>query len=728
MGTYNIAEKSQYIFPVGTFLLEVNGTTDTKWNQTFYVNGEEFAEGHYWNGGTKVKYERYKYYDYVDGTSGDDELYSHNGRSGSWIYGNGASDELILNWNGTFDDHFNGQGGNDKLVGRGGDDTLWGGSGNDALFGGDGDDELVGGLGDDLLYSGPLTDGESDTLTGGDDSDTFFLGDSTVQQSDVFTGEGVDWGNLALSLAGDVSDLAFTIIPGLGTIGKITKEFVPMIFDVAKALSNEGETVIAPAEGTTGSATITDFDPSEDVIFIPLPSDGDIYLDQNSNGNNLLKVMHDTTGTDVIATVQLSDDVNSLEGYSSGALQQDWFSILERTALIIDSDDAQDYKTNTKLNIADADLENLGTNKFLVLGAYGGFEVAGSNQSDYIYGTQHNDVLAGYEQESTAGTASNDVFYGFAGDDEFAGGGGADRIYGGDGSDTSNYSHSGGGIQVDLSTLTNGYVAAQDGYGTTDWLYSIENIVGSDVGNDDIGGDDNANILMGMGGDDTLEGFGGNDTIDGGNGSDSLSGGNGDDYLVGGINYDPVDQNDTLDGGDGNDTLYGGDRNDSLVGGNGHDYLYGQSDQDTLIGGNGDDYLSGSYGSDMLQAGMGTDTVHGGSHNDNIDGGMGDDLMTGGDGNDTLLGGKGYDTMSGNAGADTFILGGNYKTDTITDFNSTEGDKIEIDNSIYGFSSLNDLSFDSATGELTAPTAVETIAILQNPVGFAISSDNISLF
>ncbi len=666
MATYNInTNTSPYHFGVGKFELQIRGNDTPLTNQDNYINGNEHTDGSY-GSPTKTYYDRYTYYDQVEGNSNDNLIQSSDGKSASWTY-NTVGDPVTVSrsWGGTFDDYFDGNGGNDKLIGKGGNDTLLGGSGHDALYGGDGDDSLLGNNGHDLLYTGPLTDGESDTLTGGNGSDTFFLGDSTVQQSDVFTGEGVDWGNLALSLAGDFSDLAFTIIPGLGTIGKIAKEFVPMIFDVAKALSNEGETVIPPAEGTTGSATITDFNPSEDVIFIPLPNDGDIYLDQNSNGNNLLKVMHDTTGTDVIATVELSDDVNSLEGYSSGALQQDWFSILERTALIIDSDDAQDYKTNTNLNIDDADLENLGTNKFLVLGAYSGVQVGGSNESDYMYGTQHNDVLAGYEQENTVGTASNDVFYGFAGDDEFAGGAGADRIYGGDGSDTANYSHSSGGIQVDLLTLTNGYVEAQDGHGTTDWLYSIENIVGSDQGDDSIGGDHGANKIVGWGGDDTIYGYQGNDT---------------------------------------------------LLGGYGEDTIYGNMGDDQILGQGNTDYLSGLVGDDSIWGAWGDDTLLGGDGNDYLSGGSKNDYINGGDDNDTLV---------GNNDADTFVFDGSSGIDTILDFDSNEGDMIEIHMSDYGISSLNNVSFNSGTGELSVNSV--DIAILQNPVGFAVSSDNISL-
>jgi subtilisin-like proprotein convertase family protein len=59
----------------------------------------------------------------------------------------------------------------------------------------------------------------------------------------------------------------------------------------------------------------------------------------------------------------------------------------------------------------------------------------------------------------------------------------------------------------------------------------IENAFGGD-GNDLIGGNNSANVLMGMRGNDILYGMDGNDTLDGGTGNDVLDGGSGIDYAV----------------------------------------------------------------------------------------------------------------------------------------------------------------------------------------------------
>ncbi|HSL13043.1 MAG TPA: hypothetical protein VK882_02195 [Nitrososphaeraceae archaeon] len=60
----------------------------------------------------------------------------------------------------------------------------------------------------------------------------------------------------------------------------------------------------------------------------------------------------------------------------------------------------------------------------------------------------------------------------------------------------------------------------------------------------------------------------------------------------------------------------------------------------------------------------GDDKLYGGKGNDKLHGGRGDDELDGGEGSDILTGGR---------GADTFICD---SADTITDYNSAEGDKI----------------------------------------------------
>ena len=90
-------------------------------------------------------------------------------------------------------------------------------------------------------------------------------------------------------------------------------------------------------------------------------------------------------------------------------------------------------------------------------------------------------------------------------------------------------------------------------------------------------------------------------------------------------------------------------------------YTLLQDGGDSLLGGNGDDILFGQGGNDLLN------------------GGNGNDLLIGGKGNDTLIGGAGADTFAWKAG-DTNSGG----FDVIKDFNSSEGDKLDLSDLLQG--------------------------------------------
>jgi Ca2+-binding RTX toxin-like protein len=154
--------------------------------------------------------------------------------------------------------------------------------------------------------------------------------------------------------------------------------------------------------------------------------------------------------------------------------------------------------------------------------------ILGTPGNDFIVGTAGNDVICGL--------GGNDIIKGLTGDDQIDGNAGSDRIVGGQGNDVINggegddwvrYSDSPSSVTIDLSQGT-----AQDGFGGTDTLISIERAFGSK--NDDmLIGDDNDNVLSGLAGNDTLYGNGGNDRLLGGFGDDTIYGGDGDDRLEG---------------------------------------------------------------------------------------------------------------------------------------------------------------------------------------------------
>jgi len=200
-----------------------------------------------------------------------------------------------------------------------------------------------------------------------------------------------------------------------------------------------------------------------------------------------------------------------------------------------------------------------------------------------------------------------------------------------------------------------------------------------------------------------LFGFSGNDTLSGGTGDDTLSGGTGDDTLVGGTGNDRASFRSaaagvTVDVGAGSAT------------GDGTDVL---STIEDVIGSAFADILTGDANANRLDGDAGADTISGGGGIDKLIGDKGDDTLSGDAGNDTLFGGEGNDLLIGGAAdADTFayaeiadgeavltdvaiVAGG----DTISDFVTGDGDKIQISAEAFGLSTLTaTINFFSMTG------------------------------
>ncbi|MDJ0510870.1 MAG: calcium-binding protein [Crocosphaera sp.] len=138
--------------------------------------------------------------------------------------------------------------------------------------------------------------------------------------------------------------------------------------------------------------------------------------------------------------------------------------------------------------------------------------------------------------------------------------------------------------------------------------------------------------------------------------------------------------------------------------------------------------LIGKYGDDVLQGADRGDYLYGGFNSDNNATPFayehdGNDLLQGNEGNDTLTGGSGDDILYGGSGADTFFFNSTHGTDTIKDFTASEGDMIKIDQSVFGISSLSDVSFDAATNELFVTGQTDALAVLENQSGFDLLTD-----
>jgi Ca2+-binding RTX toxin-like protein len=210
-----------------------------------------------------------------------------------------------------------------------------------------------------------------------------------------------------------------------------------------------------------------------------------------------------------------------------------------------------------------------------VFGGSGHDELWGGNGNDWLYGQDdddqvhggedHDHVYGGNGDDDVYGEGGNDVVSGGAGDDYLYGGGNNDTLYGGTGDNWIS-----GGTGIDTLSMNEDFSAAMPQYSyavaTVDlmdnsayvvghldrfvhvWnsLEDIENIVGTnEIGSgvdnlieDILRGDNNANSISGLRGDDLLEGRGGNDTLSGGEGNDIVIGGGGADTLWGGAHAD----------------------------------------------------------------------------------------------------------------------------------------------------------------------------------------------
>lgn len=163
----------------------------------------------------------------------------------------------------------------------------------------------------------------------------------------------------------------------------------------------------------------------------------------------------------------------------------------------------------------------------------------------------------------------------------------------------------------------------------------------------------------------------------GGSGGDTLTGNQAGNFMLG------LDGADSVFGGAGADDLNGNVGADTVDGGDGDDWVRGGKDNDRIFGGAGDDpHVNGN---------LGNDTVFGGAGNDTVYGGQGDDQIAGDDGDDLISGDLGFDSLTGGAGADRFVLRVGAAADWVSDFDSAQGDRVQIAQGLtYSLTSYQD--------------------------------------
>lgn len=631
-----------------------------------------------------------------------------------------ASDSSAVLHGGLGNDGLDGSSQADRIFGEDGDDALKGGAGDDSLEGGAGQDIVAGDAGADTLRGGT----DDDKINGGDDNDVAF-GESGNDRLSGNNGNDVLDGGIGLDiLYGNVGDDTLN--------GDSEPDFLN---------GNEGNDSLV---GGTGNDTLRGgfrveitqigFDEQGQPIFSEPKFFEDLGQDslEGEEGNDILE---SGAGDDLLVGGAGNDSID-------GGNDLDTVSYLNSPAgVTVNIDETNNYN-NPGFS---TDLEPIFT---ITAGtALDGFGTQDTLRNlENIIGSEHDDILIGNSQDNQIqALAGNDLLIGNAGND---------RLDGGDGIDAVSYRRDPGAVTINLAQNQ-----AQDGFGNTDELFNIENVIGSAFG-DRIIGDDNNNVISAGGGNDTVSGAGGNDTLFGEEDNDVLNGDAGNDLLIGGSGIGWP--SDFLNGGDGSDTasyftapsgvsasllqkngwagdatgdqfdsienLEGSNFDDFLVGDNGNNSLRGLAGKDELDGGLGDDtlkgddgndvlwgndgndHLAGDAGNDILRGGMGNDVLDGAQDDNTLEGGLGDDTLTAGEGNNRLDAGEGNNTVTAGNGNNTVYAGPGNDAITLGNGNNQvyagEGENTitsgQGDNLIYGGSKADIITVGDGDNQIYA--------------------------
>jgi len=479
--------------------------------------------------------------------------------------------------------------------------TLFGGDGNDVLTGGDKGDKIFGGEGADTLAGGggaSTVIADRDRLFGEAGADVFTQGDANNGRDDIYCGT-----EAVVDPAAPVKDTVTYALRGTTVVRDSTNSTTIAATDGERVLVtladftgadtlNNATGVSTPdgipddlSDGYGGSADgYPDYEPNDgqtnDSLVTTAEKDsiaGDCEIVVGGADNDVLtgSAADDTVsggaGDDVIVGGMGDDVLNGDDGDDTlddgtvvatpgttgadtfnGGLGTDTVSYFGRSLAGVtvtmsgtDPDDGQ----STEGDDVQADVENL----------------VGTDQIDTITGNDLANVITG--------KLGADVLDGGKGNDTFSEGvvtSGGDIFTGGAGVDTVDYSaRTDSGVWVTMAgeVANDGAATTIPGRtvtGTLALILALDTATASPAGassESDNVGEDVENVLGTQLGDDIT----GNDL------DNNIDGGAGADYIFGGL---------------GNDTLYGGsDFSGSVLDGN--DFLYGGAGDDTLDGGNG---------------------------------------------------------------------------------------------------------------------------------------------
>lgn len=464
--------------------------------------------------------------------------------------------------------------------------------------------------------------------------------------------------------------------------------------DTYRVYSNDDQITELANQGTDTVQVFAplDFQLSENVENLILQSFSVFDSDTSATGNNLNNQITGNLGSNVI------DGGGGADTMAGGGGDDTYFVDNTADVVVELTNDGEDTIMSAVSYTASANVENL-----ILIGSTQ-ISATGNALDNVLNGNSANNAMSGLDgSDILSGGNGNDTMVGGIGNDILIGGNGNDYIDGGADIDTVNYRRATGSITVNLTLLT-----AQTTGAGLDTILGIENVDGSNTGNDVLTGNGAANRLSGLGGSDSLFGGGGADVLLGGEGQDYLAGGAGDDRIDGGngndiVAFQFVAANITVDlsqlgaqnTGEGFDTIrnietiYGSETgNDSLTGDYQSNGLYGLGGNDTIAGGDGADTLDGGAGTDTVSYAAALDDVVvsllRSSATDDfgtqdtliafeaIIGGAFDDTLGGAASDNVIEGGLGRDVIRGNGGNDTFF----YRAVSDSGLSSTSRDLI----------------------------------------------------
>ena len=305
-----------------------------------------------------------------------------------------------------------------------------------------------------------------------------------------------------------------------------------------------------PNSPATGAPVINDLTPTEGQT---LTADVSSIADPNGMGalNYQWQVSNDggATWSNVFDNLQLNSDATFTPNNGIVGFGGQIGGILRVQVTFIDNDGHQEVLTSAPTGV--------------VGDSWTGIELPFVNNT--FNGTGGDDIATGANALFLSG---NDTLNGFGGDDILNGNGGNDTLNGGAGNDILN-----GGAGNDVAVYagsvdnfalgsdgTNFIVTDLTGTEGTDTLSSIEtlrfaganySVYAGTTGNGTTSGNNSANAVFGLAGNDTLNGNGGNDLLVGGLGNDIVNGGAGNDTVY----WTAGDGRDVIDGGTGTDTV-----------------------------------------------------------------------------------------------------------------------------------------------------------------------------